>query len=136
MKRIILPLLLAAGLALPAAADTMSVLYANTLKLTDQQGRTSIILLNQNGRLEQVNGAGMWAAGFWSYKEGNFCWTARGEQEICLPLASDKALGDTWDIKDAAGKKVWTASLAPGRPDLHARSGRAPAGHDDHAGHR
>ncbi len=132
MKRVILPLMLAAGLALPAAAATLDELYQNTLILTDGQGRTTTVLVSEGGRLEQVNGAGMWAAGFWAKDGDSFCWTARGEAQVCIPLAADKGVGDTWEVSGPTGKVAWTAGVVAGRADLRKLSAAPVSGGGHH----
>jgi hypothetical protein len=120
MRRAAIALALVLGVAAPASADTMDVLKANTLVLTAQDGGTTVLLISDTGRLQQVNARGMWAAGFWSMNERGFCWTARGESEVCIPMPADKAVGDSWEIKGPTGKVAWTAVIREGRADLEA----------------
>jgi hypothetical protein len=120
MRRAAIALALVLGVAAPASADTMDVLKANTLVLTAQDGGTTVLLISDTGRLQQVNARGMWAAGFWSMNERGFCWTARGESEVCIPMPADKAVGDSWEIKGPIGKVAWTAEIQEGRADLEA----------------
>lgn len=115
---------IALALAAPASADTLDVLYGNTLTLTDAQGGVTTVLLAEGGKFEQTNGRGMWAAGFWTQKDGRFCMTARGETEICFPLEADKSVGDLWEIKGPTGRAVWTAKIEERRASLR---GGAPA---------
>ena len=122
MKRFLFPIAMALASVLPAAADTVDVLYENTLTLTDGQGRTMTLLVSEGGKLEQVNTAGMWAAAFWSQDGGRFCWTARGESQVCVPLAADKGVGDKWDIAGPTGQVVWKAEIVAGRVDLRTLS--------------
>lgn len=126
MKRFAVAACLSVGLALPAAADTLDELFANTLTLTDSGGNVTTILVSEGGALEQVNGSGVWAAGFWSKEEGRFCWTARGASQVCIPLASGKAVGDSWEISGPTGLKVWTAAIVEGRANLKDLSAGAP----------
>ena len=122
MKRLVLPFILALALAAPACADTMDVLYSNTLKLTDAAGGVTTMLFSDTKKMEQTDPSGMWAAGFWSLEaERGLCVTARGKAEICFPLAADKGVGDSWEIKGPIGKTVWTAAIAEGRADLRAQ---------------
>ena len=109
MRRTLRFAAMALALAAPAFADTLDVLYGNTLTLTDAQGGVTTVLLAEGGKFEQTNGRGAWAAGFWTQKDGRFCMTARGEAEICFPLAADKSAGDAWEIKGPTGRAVWTA---------------------------
>ena len=125
---IALALALALGVAAPAFADTVDVLKANTLVLTAQGGGTTVVLVEDGGRLEQINARGMWAAGFWSMQERGFCWTARGESEVCIPMPADKAVGDSWEIKGPTGKVAWTAEIREGRADLEVVGEAAKAG--------
>lgn len=126
MKRFAAAAILALGLALPAAADTLDELFANTLTLTDGGGRVTTILVSADGKLQQVNGSGVWAAGFWSREESRFCWTARGASQVCIPLESGKAVGDSWEIAGPTGLKVWTAEIVAGRANLKDLSSGAP----------
>lgn len=132
MKRFLFPLMLAAAVAMPAAADTLDTLYKNTLTLTDTQGRTTTVLVSEGGQLEQVNAAGMWAAGFWTHEGGRFCWTARGKSQVCVALAPDKGVGDSWEITGPTGKVAWTAEVVPGRTDTRNPSGEHASGGGDH----
>ncbi len=126
MKRFAAAVVLSLGLALPAAADTIDELFANTLTLTDGAGKVTTVLVSADGRMEQVNGAGMWAAGFWTQKDGRFCWTARGASELCIPLEAGKAVGDSWDIAGPTGRTVWTAEIVAGRANLKELSEGVP----------
>lgn len=126
MKRFAAAAILSLGLALPAAADTIDELFANTLTLTDSAGKVTTILVSDGGRLEQVNGAGIWAAGFWSKQDGRFCWTARGASQVCIPLEAGKAVGDSWEISGPTGLRVWTAAIVEGRANLKELSAGAP----------
>ena len=118
MRRVAIALGLAIGLSAPAVADTMDVLKANTLVLTAPGGGATVLLIGDNGKMEQVNARGMWAAGFWSMQARGFCWTARGESEVCIPMPADKAVGDSWEITGPTGKVAWTAEIREGRGDL------------------
>ena len=70
-----------------------------------------------------MNSAGVWASGFWNLDaDKGFCWTARGAATLCIPMPSDKLVGDTWEIKGPVGQLVWTAEIQEGRADLRARS--------------
>jgi hypothetical protein len=124
MRRIFLSVATALALAAPASADTLDVLSRNTLTLTDAQGGVTTVLLAEGGKFEQTNARGMWAAGFWTQKDGRFCMTARGEAEICFPLEADKSVGDAWEIKGPTGRLVWTAKIEEGRAEL---GGGSPA---------
>ena len=106
-----------------AAADTLDVLRANTLILHEQRDRSYTMLVGQGSRMEQVNSAGVWAAGFWSMDaEKGFCWTARGAATLCIPMPMDKQVGDIWEIRGPVGQLVWTAEIREGRADLRALS--------------
>jgi hypothetical protein len=105
-------------LAAPASAGTLDILYKNTLRLTDGQGGVTTVLLSDDGKFEQTNARGAWAAGFWTQNDGRFCMTARGESELCFPLETDKSVGDAWEIKGPTGRLVWTARIEEGRADL------------------
>lgn len=130
LARILIPAALAVGLSLPAAADTIGVLRENTLTLTQADGKITTILIKQGQDLEQVNGAGVWAAGFWQLDpERGFCWTARGEASACINLPIDAGIGATWDVKGPTGKIVWKAEIVAGRADLRRISHGAPEGH-------
>lgn len=134
MKRLFLSVVLSAALASPAAADAIDVLYKNTLTLTDAQGRTTTMVVSEGGRLEQINGSGMWAAGFWTKDGDTFCWTARGESQVCIPLVADKRVGDTWEILGPSGHGAWVAKLIPGRADLRMLSKGPGPVQDDGSG--
>jgi hypothetical protein len=123
MKRVAAIFVLALGLALPAAADTISVLRENTLTLTQADGKVTTILIKEGSAMEQVNGAGMWAAGFWQIDEGRFCWTARGASRVCITMPMGEAVGGSWDIAGPTGQVIWKAQIVAGRADLHALSG-------------
>jgi hypothetical protein len=127
VKRVAILLAMSAGLALPAAADTISVLRENTLLLKEADGKTYTILIKEGSEMEQVNSAGTWASGVWAIEERGFCWTARGAAKLCIPMPMDKDVGDTWDIKGPTGRHVWTAEIAAGRADLQALTGETPA---------
>ncbi len=111
------------ALAGPAFADTIDVLKQNTLTLTDARGGVTTILLSEGGEMQQTDPAGMWAAGFWSMEERGLCWTARGKSQLCIPLETGKAVGDSWDIRGPRGDVVWTAVIIEGRSRLDAGSG-------------
>jgi len=104
----------------PAVADTIDVLKANTLVLHHADGKVFTLLVKEDADMEQVNGAGMWAAGFWGLNGQDFCWTARGESAACIPLPADKTVGDRWEIRNPLGKLIWTAEIQEGRADLKA----------------
>jgi hypothetical protein len=104
----------------PAAADTIDVLLKNTLTLADVQGGVTTVLVSEDGKFEQTNAKGMWAAGFWTKEEGRLCITARGQAQLCMPLAADKAVGDTWEILGPTGRLAWTAQINVGRAVLRA----------------
>jgi hypothetical protein len=118
MRRTLFPAVIALALTAPAAADTLGILYGNTLTLTDAQGGVTTVQLAEGGKFEQTNARGIWAAGFWTRKDGGFCMTARGESEICFPLESEKSVGDTWEIRGPTGRVVWTARIEEGRAEL------------------
>jgi hypothetical protein len=105
------------ALAASASADTLDVLYRNTLTLTDAQGGVTTVRLAEDGKFQQTNARGMWAAGFWTLRDGRFCMTPRGESEICFPLESDKPVGAKWEINGPSGKPVWTARIEEGRAE-------------------
>jgi hypothetical protein len=125
MRRALLSAAIALAAAAPASADTLDVLYRNTLTLTDAQGGVTTVLLAGGGKFEQTNARGMWAAGFWTQSDGRFCMTARGEAQICFPLEADKSIGDAWDIKGPTVRVAWTARIEEGRAALEKQ---APAG--------
>lgn len=120
MRRVSVALMLALGLAAPAFADTLDVLKANTLVLTERDGGAITVLVSDAGRMNQVNARGMEATGIWSMTERGFCWTARGEAQVCIPLAEDKAAGDSWEIAGPTGQVIWIAEIREGRADLSA----------------
>ncbi len=123
MLRLLLPVSLALGLAMPAAADTIDVLRQNTLTLTQQDGKVTTILVNEGQDFEQVNGAGVWAAGTWRLDEQRgFCWTARGEATLCISMPTAAAVGEAWDVRGPTGQAVWQAVIVAGRADLKALS--------------
>lgn len=129
LARALVPAVLVLGLTLPAAADTIGVLRENTLRLTQANGKITTILVKKGQDLEQVNGSGVWAAGFWQLDpERGFCWTARGEASVCINLPMDAGVGATWDVKGPAGKVVSKAEIVAGRADLRTLSGGAPHG--------
>ncbi|HVY88982.1 MAG TPA: hypothetical protein VG942_08955 [Hyphomonadaceae bacterium] len=111
-----------AGLALastvPAFADTIDVLYKNTLTLTDTRGGVYTILVSEDGKMEQTNSAGAWASGAWDMDGGRFCWTARGAAKLCIPMEADKQVGGTWEIRGPTGQLSWTAAFVEGRAKL------------------
>ena len=123
MRKLFTCAALAACFAGFAAADTIDVLRENTLILHEQSGKSYSILIQEASRLEQVNSAGVWAAGFWSMDAAKgFCWTARGASTLCVPMPADKQVGDTWEIRGPVGQLVWTAEIREGRADLKAIS--------------
>ena len=115
MKRAALLAGLALALAGTAAADTLGTLMKNTLTLTDAQGGVTTIRLSDNGRMEQVDAAGMWAEGAWAMEERGLCWTARGKARVCIPLEDGKDIGDRWEIRGPTGQVVVTAAILEGR---------------------
>jgi hypothetical protein len=123
MRRFAIALALSLSAATPAAADTIDVLLKNTLTLTDTQGGVTTVLISEDGRFEQTNAKGMWAAGFWTKEEGRLCITARGEATLCMPLEADKSAGDSWEIRGPTGRLAWTAQINEGRAEI--RSGGA-----------
>jgi hypothetical protein len=118
MRRTLLSAAIALAMAAPASADTLDVLYRNTLTLTDAQGGVTTVQVAAGGKFEQTNARGAWAAGFWTQKDGRFCMTARGESEMCFPLEGEKSVGDAWEIKGPTGRVVWTARIEEGRAEL------------------
>jgi hypothetical protein len=118
MKGLLLAAAIALGLAAPAAADTLDVLFKNTLLLVDAQGGVTTVQVSEEGKFEQANPRGVWAAGFWEKEEGRLCMTARGEVRLCMPLETDKTVGDSWEIRGPTGRVVWTATIAEGRQPL------------------
>jgi hypothetical protein len=119
----VLPLVLLLGGWPTAIADTLDVLKTNTLVLTAPDGGKTVVLVGADGRMEQVNARGVWAAGFWSLAGSTFCWTARGAAEVCIALPADKAVGDRWEISGPTGSIAWTGEIHAGRADLGALSG-------------
>ena len=116
--RVFVPLLFALGFALPAAADTIDVLRQNTLTLTEQDGKVTTVRLKEGQELEQVNGAGMWAAGIWTLDEQRgFCWTARGQSTLCISMPMTAGVGASWDVLGPTGRVVWRAEIVEGRGD-------------------
>src|ERR1700741_736693 len=89
--------------AAPAFADTVDVLKHNTLTLTDGAGGVTTVLLSDDGKMEQTDSTGAWAAGDWAMEDRGLCWTARGKARLCMPLAADKAVGDTWEVRGPTG---------------------------------
>lgn len=120
MRRPAIALILALGLAAPAFADTIGVLKQNTLVLREESGKFYTLLISEGGAMEQVNSAGVWAAGFWSLADGTYCWTARGAAKLCFALPADKGVGDSWEIRGPTGRLAWTAEIQEGRADLKA----------------
>ena len=96
------------------------MLLKNALTLTDVQGGVTTVLVSEDGKFEQTNAKGMWAAGFWTKEEGRLCITARGQAQLCMPLEADKAVGDTWEILGPSGRLAWTAQIDVGRAELRA----------------
>lgn len=121
-------LLMALAVAGAAHADTLDVLRANTLLLRDEAGGEHVLLVKDGAEGEQINAAGMWARFVWQESDGRFCWTARGAAQACIPMPSDKAAGDTWEVMGPTGKRVWTAQIQPGRADLDALARARRAG--------
>lgn len=119
MKRPVKQLAIASGLALalamPASADTLGVLLKNTLTMTDAQGGVTSVWLSEDGRMSQVDPAGMGATGLWAMEEQRLCWTARGKSRICVPLETDRQVGDRWDVKGPTGQVAATLSILEGR---------------------
>lgn len=130
MRRFVLLAGMAVTLAGAAAADTLDALYKNTLTLTDTRGGVYTLLVSEDGKMEQTNSAGTWAAGFWTKTERGFCWTARGAATLCIAMPDDKGIGDTWEIRGPTGVLSWTAAIVEGRADLKAANDAA--GHGDH----
>ena len=127
--RLLAPLLLALGLALPAAADTLGVLRENTLTLTQADGKVTTILLKEGSDLEQVNSAGTWADGSWHLDPQNrFCWTARGQATLCINMPMTVDVGAAWDVLGPTGQPVWRAEIVEGRADLKALSAGGDGG--------
>ena len=62
MRRTLFLAVIALALTAPAAADTLGILYGNTLTLTDAQGGVTTVQLAEGGKFEQTNARGMWAA--------------------------------------------------------------------------
>lgn len=131
LARFLVPFILAVAGALPASADTISVLRENTLTLTQADGKATTILIKDGQDLEQVNARGVWAAGFWQIDPSRgFCWTARGEATFCINMPTDVGVGASWDVAGPTGKIVWRAEIVAGRADLRALSNSAD--HDRH----
>lgn len=121
--RLLLPLSAVLALAMPAAADTIDVLRQNTLTLSQQDGKVTTILIKEGEELEQVNGAGVWAAGTWRLDEQRgFCWTARGEATLCISMPASAGVGETWEVRGPTGQVAWRAEIVVGRADLKALS--------------
>ena len=117
MRRALAAMLLAL-VASPAFADTVDVLKKNTLTLTDAMGGVTTLLLSDEGKMEQTDPTGAWAAGVWAMEDRGLCWTARGKAGLCMPLEADKTVGDTWEVKGPTGRIVWTARIEEGRADF------------------
>ncbi len=121
MRRLAAAAALSLGLAAPALADTIDALKANTLVLTGPDGGVTIVLVGDDGKMEQVNSAGMWAAGFWTGGDNELCWTARGAARVCIPLPAGKGAGDSWEIRGpGCGQAAQIAEIREGRADLDA----------------
>ena len=114
-KSMVLGSVLMLALAGPAAADTIDVLTRNTLTLTDTQGGVTTLWLSEGGRMRQSDPSGVRAEGFWTMEGPRLCWTARGKSRICLPLDSEKGVGDTWEIKGPAGQAAGSLAILEGR---------------------
>lgn len=123
LARFLVPVILGVGAALPAGADTISVLRENTLTLAQADGKATTILIKDGQDLEQVNPKGVWAAGFWQIDPlRGFCWTARGEARVCINMPTDLGVGASWDVAGPTGNIVWKAKIVAGRADLKALS--------------
>lgn len=118
MRRLAAGLAISLGLAAPAFADTLDVLKTNTLLLHEASGRFYTLLISDDGKMEQVNSAGIWASGAWAIEDGKFCWQARGAAKLCIVMPADKGVGETWEIRGPTGQLAWTAEIREGRAKL------------------
>lgn len=118
MRRLSAVLAFSLGLATPAYADTLDVLKKNTLLLHEASGRFYTLLISNDGEMEQVNSAGVWASGAWAIEDGTFCWQARGAAKLCIVMPVDKGVGETWEIRGPTGQLSWTAEIRQGRAKL------------------
>jgi hypothetical protein len=119
MKRLVLGAVLGVALTLSlagtASADTIGVLMKNTLTMTDAQGGVTTAWFSEGGRMQQTDSSGMQAVGVWEMEGQRLCWTARGKARVCVPLETDKSVGDIWDVKGPTGKVAATLAIVAGR---------------------
>lgn len=111
---------LLAGLAAgPAAADTWSAAYGNTIVATYTDGRVAKVFVEPDHTYAIVPQAGGDTIhGTWADKDGQSCFTitapaaAVGGAPACFPV-KDYKVGDSFPAKDATGTA--TAVITAGR---------------------
>ena len=129
-KRLLVLVVLALGLAVPAAADTIDAVREATLLLTPQDSKVTTILLKEGQDLEQLSGARMWAAGRGRLmRNAAFAGPERAVDAVIKTPVS-VATGEGWDVPRTDGQLVWRAESVDGRAHLKAPS--SESGHVDH----
>lgn len=115
MRMMGLGIVLAAQLlALPLMAGTIDNSFGNTLSATNAKGETANWYINADKSYSVTGADGVQVDGTWRIDGASFCATPAGAAESCFTYVDGKAVGDNWDVSDAAGN-VLKVSLKAGR---------------------
>lgn len=106
-----LALLVLCGAA-PAAADTMSAAFGNTVTVAHPNGATERYYFEPDGSVRMVMPDGAEMSAQWEQRGEEVCLTMNG-QENCSPVPADKVAGDSWALETGGG--TITVSIVEGR---------------------
>ena len=108
--------LMAAGVTVPAAADTWTVAYDGTINSTYTDGRTAKVYVNADHSYSVALPNGTVLKGTWTDANGQSCFMLTGAapdaKPTCVPSKEYKA-GDSFDGEDSTGK--FTGVIQAGR---------------------
>lgn len=113
LKKILVPLAMAAALATPAFAGELDAAFGNTVRVTLPSGATVQYHYNADNTFEMVAPDGAHVSGAWALRGDQLCTTPAGGAESCVPFQPGHGVGDTWTQTDANGSV--TVSIVAGR---------------------
>ncbi len=113
-----------------AAADTIDVLREATLSFTAQDSKVTTILLKEGQDLEQLSGAGMWAAGRERLMRNAAVAGRERAVDAVTKMPVSVAAGEGWGVLGRTGQLVWRAETVEGRAPL--KGLLSESGHRDH----